>query len=213
MALSKVDFNNINVTPAASKALKWNASANGFETGDLSGSMVLLSTQTASSSSTISFTSGIDSTYDEYVFKFYDIHPATDGQFFQVNFRDGGSSYDATKTTTYFRAIHNEAGNDAELGYRTGQDLAQSTNPQYITWRVGNDNDQSCSGTLTIFNPSNTTFVKHFISTSNTYSDDNYTYNIFVAGYNNVSSAIDGVQFSFASGNIDSGAIKMYGIL
>ena len=182
-----------------------------------SGAMTLIKTLTASSSGTLSFVDGsdgvtLDATYPIYVFKFYDIHPATDGQFFQVNFRDGGSSYDATKTTTYFRAIHNEAGNDAELGYRTGQDLAQSTNPQYITWRVGNDNDQSCSGTLTIFNPSNTTFVKHFISTSNTYSDDNYTYNIFVAGYNNVSSAIDGVQFSFASGNIDSGKIKLYGI-
>ena len=176
------------------------------------GSMTLLQTQTASSSSTIDFTSGIDSTYDEYVFKFYDIHPATDSAYLQVNFRDGGTNFDATKTTTYFRAIHNEAGNDSELAYRTAQDLAQSTNPQYITWQIGNDNDQSASGTLQLFNPSSTTFVKHFISTSNTYTADNYTYNIFVAGYNNVTAAIDGVQFSMSSGNIDSGVIKLYGI-
>ena len=176
------------------------------------GSMTLLQTQTASSSSTIDFTSGIDSTYDEYVFKFYDIHPATDSAYLQVNFRDGGTNFDATKTTTYFRAIHNEAGNDSELDYRTAQDLAQSTNPQYITWQIGNDNDQSASGTLQLFNPSSTTFVKHFISTSNTYTADNYTYNIFVAGYNNVTAAIDGVQFSMSSGNIDSGVIKLYGI-
>jgi len=176
------------------------------------GSMTLLQTQTASSSSTIDFTSGIDSTYDEYVFKFYDIHPATDSAYLKVNFRDGGTNFDATKTTTYFRAIHNEAGNDSELAYRTAQDLAQSTNPQYITWQIGNDNDQSASGTLQLFNPSSTTFVKHFISTSNTYTADNYTYNIFVAGYNNVTAAIDGVQFSMSSGNIDSGVIKLYGI-
>jgi len=176
------------------------------------GSMTLLQTQTASSSSTIDFTSGIDSTYDEYVFKFYDIHPATDSAYLQVNFRDGGTNFDATKTTTYFRAIHNEAGNDSELAYRTAQDLAQSTNPQYITWQIGNDNDQSASGTLQLFNPSSTTFVKHFISTSNTYTADNYTYNIFVSGYNNVTAAIDGVQFSMSSGNIDSGVIKLYGI-
>ena len=176
------------------------------------GNLTLLTTATASSSATLDFTSSINSTYNSYMFKFFDIHPATDGEFFQVNFRDGSSAYDATKTTTYFRAIHNEAGNDAELGYRTAQDLAQSTNPQYITWRVGTDNDQSCSGTLTIFNPSDTTFVKHFISTSNAYSDDNYSYNIFVAGYCNVTAAIDGVQFSFSSGNIDAGVIKMYGV-
>ena len=101
MALSKVDFNNINVTPAASKKLKWNSSANGFETGDVGGSMVLLSTQTASSSSTISFTSNIDSTYDKYVFKFYDIHPQTDSVTFYFNMSiDGGSNYNVTKTTT-----------------------------------------------------------------------------------------------------------------
>ena len=216
MALTKFNYNSFDLTTAASKGLAFNSSANGFETSS-AGSMTLIKTLTASSDSTLSFVHGssdvvLDSTYPVYMFKFYDIHPATDGQFFQVNFRDGGSSYDATKTTTYFRAIHNEAGNDAELGYRTAQDLGQSTNPQYITWRVGNDNDQSCSGTLTIFNPSDTTFVKHFISTSNTYSDDNYSYNIFVAGYNNVSSAIDGVQFSMSSGNIDSGVIKLYGI-
>jgi hypothetical protein len=176
------------------------------------GNLVLISEQTASASASISFTTGIDSTYPIYKFEFIDIHPATDSVFLQVNFRDGGTNYDATKTTTYFRAIHNEADNDSELAYRTAQDLAQSTNPQYITWRIGNDNDQSASGTLELFNPSSTTFVKHFISTSNTYSNDNYSYNIFVAGYNNVTSAIDGVQFSMSSGNIDSGTIKLYGI-
>ena len=97
MALSKVDFNNINVTPAASKALKWNSSANGFETGDLGGNMVLLSTTTASSSATVDFTSDIDSTYKEYIFKFIDIHPATNGAELQFQTDTGtNTSYNQT---------------------------------------------------------------------------------------------------------------------
>ncbi len=95
-------------------------------------SLILLATETASSSATIDFTSGIDDTYDEYVFKFYDIHPATNNVSFQVNFRDGGSSYDATKTTTYFRAYHNEGGTSTALEYRTGDDVAQGTGVQKL---------------------------------------------------------------------------------
>ena len=178
------------------------------------GSLVLISTQTASSSSTIDFTSGIDSTYKEYIFKFIDIHPATDNADFTVNFRDGGSSYDATKTTTAFQAQHNEAGNDSTLSYDTGDDLAQSTSAQKLTagGGIGNDNDQSLSGTLHLFDPSSTTFVKHFISTTNCYNNTDYSINTFVAGYCNVTAAIDGVQFAMSSGNIDAGVIKLYGV-
>ena len=176
------------------------------------GSMTLLQTQTASSSSSLEFTSNIDSTYDSYVFKFYDIHPSNDGARFQVNFRDGGSAYDATKTTTFFRAYNFEDASDAVLGYLTSRDLAQSTDAQKIAMNIGNDNDQSASGHLHLFNPSSTTFVKHFISVSNCYGELNYSQQVFVAGYCNTTSAIDGVQFSLDSGNIDSGVIKLYGI-
>ncbi len=176
------------------------------------GSMNLISTQTASSSSTISFTSGIDSTYDEYVFKFYDIHPASDNVTFQVGFRDGSTAYDATKTTTFFRAYHYEDDSGAALEYVTGQDLAQSTNFQSLTEGTGGDNDQSCSGTLHLFNPSSTTFVKHFIATVNNAHAVNLSENVYVAGYCNVTAAIDAVQFKFNSGNIDSGVIKLYGV-
>jgi hypothetical protein len=213
MALSKVDFNNINVTPAASKALKWNSSANGFETGDLSGNMVLISTQTASSSANITFDSGIDSTYKEYIFKYTDIHPATDSASFQINFRDGSTAYDATKTTSNFRAYNNEADSDTSLGYFTNEDLAQSTAAQIIGRSLGNDNDQCGVGTVHLFDPSNTTFVKHFLINSNTLEGGDYFNQYFIAGYCNTTSAIDGVQFSFSSGNIDAGTIKMYGIL
>ena len=176
------------------------------------GSLVLISTQTASSSSTIDFTSGIDSTYKEYIFKFINIHPASDGTHLQVGFRDGGSSFDATMTTSFFRAGHAEDDGETYLAYRTDSDLAQSTSAQRIGIFVGNDNDQCCSGELKLFDPSNTTFVKHFIArTSNTYYVD-YHQDEYIAGYCNVTAAIDGVQFSMSSGNIDSGVIKLYGV-
>ena len=184
-----------------------------LDAGVPTGSLILLSTQTASASASIEFTSGIDSTYDSYMFKFYNIHPATDAQFFQVNFRDGSTAYDATKTSTYFEAVHDEADSEAALNYKTAYDLAQSTSAQYITRQIGNGNDECASGTLTLYNPSSTTFVKHFIGTSNTYQNDNKSYEIFTAGYCNVTAAIDGVQFSISSGNIDDGIIKMYGVV
>jgi len=177
--------------------------------------MTLISTQTASSSSTISFTSGIDSTYDEYVFKLYDIHPASDNVSFQFNLSiDGGSNYNVVKTSTVFQNYHNEADNSAGQFYHTSNDLAQSTSPQILIGNggVGADNDQSYAGTLTLFAPSSTTFVKHYMAVSNTYQYDNYSMNDFVAGYGNTTSAINSVQFSMSSGNIDSGVIKLYGI-
>ena len=181
------------------------------------GSMVHIKTLTASSSATLSFVDGadsvvLDSTYPIYKFEFINMHPANNNANFQVNFRDGGTNYDATKTTTNFRAYHNEAGNDNSLGYFAAGDLAQSTSAQIIGSTIGNDNDKCGTGTLTLYNPSSTTFVKHFIVNSNTLEGSDYLVNYFIAGYCNVTAAIDGVQFSFDSGNIDSGKIKLYGI-
>ena len=177
------------------------------------GAMTLLETQTASSSSTISFTSNIDSTYDEYVFKFFNVHPSSDSNEFQVNFSiDGGSNYNVTKTSTCFEAYHKEDGTNGTLTYAGSDDLAQSTGFQPITRSIGNDNDQGASGTLTLYAPSNTTFVKHFIATTNAYIYSDYPFNEFVAGYCNTTSAVNAVQFKMASNNIDSGVIKLYGI-
>jgi hypothetical protein len=214
MALSKVDFNSINVTPAASKAIKFNSSNNGLETGDVGGSLVLISEQTASSSGTIQFTSGIDSTYKEYIIKYINVHPATDNQDFTVNFRDGSTAYDATKTTTFFTCHHGEDDSPATLQYSTGNDLAQSTGVQNLAYAVTNDNDGSVSGTLNLFDPSSTTFVKHFMANSHAMVDDGgiQNTNFFVAGYCNTTTAIDGVQFKFDSGNIDAGTFKLYGV-
>ena len=177
------------------------------------GAMTLLSTQTASSSSTISFTSGIDSTYKEYIFKFYDIHPATNDTELQVGFRDGSTAYDATKTTSYFNALHYEDGTGGALSYVAGHDQAQATGfLKIITTGLGNDNDQSCAGELHLFDPASTTFVKHFYSRGTAAHQEDLTQDVFVAGYCNVTAAIDGVQFKMSSGNIDAGVIKMYGV-
>ena len=177
------------------------------------GALTLLSTQTASSSASISFTSGLDSTYNSYIFKFINMHPATDNTQFTFNLSiDGGSTYAVTKTTTYFDAYHDEADTGTDLRYLATSDLAQSTAYQGLGISVGNLNDETISGEIQIFNPSSTTFVKHFISRSNTYYSADYSVDTYVAGYANTTSAINAIQFKFASGNIDAGTIKMYGI-
>ena len=133
--------------------------------------LVLLSTQTASASANISFTTGLDSTYNSYVFKFINIHPATDDTSFGFNFStDAGSNYNVAKTTTSFRARHTEDDTDTLLEYRTADDLAQGTGNKKLCGGIGNGNDESLSGTLTVYNPSSLTFVKHFISNCNEYS-------------------------------------------
>jgi len=183
------------------------------------GKMTLIKTLTASSSSTLSFVDGtsdvvLDDTYDEYVFKFINIHPENDTVNLQINAStDGGSNYNATKTTTFFLAYHTENDSGTALAYYTGRDLAQSTSAQQIV-TIGNANDDSASGTLTIYNPSSTTFVKHFMSRQQAPTGE-ATQNCkdtYVAGYFNTTSAVDAVQFSMSSGNIDSGVIKLYGI-
>ena len=185
--------------------------------GLANGAMTLIKSQTASSSSTVDFVDGtsdvvLDSTYPIYVFKFINVHPANDQVDFQVNFRDGGSSYDATKTTTMFKAYADEGDSDTSLGYDTNRDLAQATGVQPLVFSVGNGNDESASGELWLYNPSSTTYVKHFMARTNFLYFQNYSIDTFVAGYCNVTAAIDGVQFSMSSGNIDAGTFKLYGI-
>jgi hypothetical protein len=164
------------------------------------GKMTLISSQTASGSASISFTSGIDSTYPIYKFEFINIHPATDGADFQFNMStDSGSNYNVTKTTTAFNAQHSEAGTDPGIGYQTADDLAQATGFQTLLEGIGNGADESGVGSLHLFNPSSTTFVKHFMSDCNNWhsNDSNATVNWRTAGYCNTTTAIDGVQFKW----------------
>ncbi len=215
MALNKLKFNSINVTPAANQALKFNSSADGFETGSAGGAMKFIKKLTASSSSTLSFVDGasdvvLDNTYKEYLFILNNIHPA-DVSEVQFNLSaDSGSNYNVTKTTTFFRPTHRENGADGGIAYRTPSDLAQGTGFQSLTQALGDtavDNDASASGYLHLFNPSSTTFVKHFIAEVQHMHNNDYSMDTFVAGYGNTTSAIDAVQFKASSGNIDAGDI------
>ena len=182
----------------------------GVSTG---GDVVLLSSQTASDSASLDFTSGIDSTYGEYIFKFYNINPATDlAEFtFQVN-ASGQTGYNETMTTTFFYVYHYEDDSVAGMGYITAFDQAQGTAYQQLNSNQGNGSDESLAGELHLFNPSSTTYVKHFYSRTNSYhGDDNLPLLSNIAGYINTTTAIDDIQFKMDSGNFD-GTIKMWGV-
>ena len=177
------------------------------------GSLTHIATQTASSSASLNFTSGIDSTYKEYIFYLVDIHPATDDANFLFNMSiDSGSNYNVTKTSSFFRLYHQEDDSQSGVSYYTGGDLAQSTGTQLLSYGCGNDNDQCTTGFFHLFNPSSTTFVKHFIGRTNTYESTNNSWGGFLAGYGNTTSAINALQFSMSSGNIDSGQILLFGL-
>ena len=180
------------------------------------GAMTLIKTLTASSDSALSFVNGssdvvLDSTYKTYIFKFYNIHPATNDVDFEVGFRDGSTAYDATKTDTYFVAYHSE-GDATGLTYDGGEDVAQGTGFTPLNHSTGTDNDQGVSGEMWLFSPSSTTYVKHYMSRVNNYHAADYSFDVYKSGYCNVAAAIDAVQFKMGSGNIDAGTIKLYGI-
>jgi len=202
MALVKYNNNSISAITDIAASIK--------------GAMTLIKTVTASSDSTISFVDGtsdvvLDSTYPIYIFKYISVHPSGDGAALQVGFRDGSTAYDASKTSTFFQAQHSEA-DATQFTYEDGFDLANGTGFQYINRNTGNDNDQATSGELWLFSPSNTTFVKHFFGRSNTIMNTDKQEDAYVAGYCNVTAAIDAVQFKFESGTIDAGTFKLYGI-
>ena len=182
------------------------------------GKLTLIKEQTASSSSSISFVDGsssvvLDSTYPIYKFVYINCHPANDGGELEFNGSiDSGSNYNVTKTTTMFYADHREDDSNTDFSYETGSDLAQSTTEQLLNFSHGNGSDESSSGELFLFNPSSTTFVKHFLARGNVYHYNNRSQDNFVAGYFNTTSAINGIKFQQSSGNIDSGTIKLYGI-
>tara|TARA_R100001440_G_scaffold74837_1_gene100753 strand:+ start:469 stop:1095 length:627 start_codon:yes stop_codon:yes gene_type:complete len=173
-----------------------------------------LATLTASSSSSLSFTSSIDNTYNIYKFKFINIHPSNNATRLQYNLSvDGGSNYNVAKTTTSFKAYHNEGDSGTGLIYETGTDLAQGTGTQFIGDDISNANDANMCGEMFLFDPSSTTFVKHILIQTATLANGDYAvYNSTGTGYGNTTSAVDAVQFTMSSGTIDSGTIEMYGI-
>ena len=217
MALTKYNYNSFNVTPVASKALAFNSGANGLTTAT-EGAMVLIKTLTASSSANLSFVNGtsdvvISSTYPIYLFKFINIHNQTSAKYlsFQVS-TNTGSSYGVAINSTHFRAYHYENGTSATVEYSGGDDLANGTGIQHIGQDIGVNNDDSTSGELWLYNPSSTTFVKHFMARTSNCVSTPTAQDAYTAGYINSTSAVDAVQFSISSGNMDSGTIKLYGI-
>ena len=179
----------------------------GVSTADV----VLLHDTDYSNAASAAITSGIDSTYGEYIFRFYAMNPASDNVHFQFNgSTDSGSNYNATKTTTVWHAYNGESAS-YNFGYDGGYDLAQSTSDQLLLPGIGNGADECGAGELHLFNPSSTTYAKHFYATTNSHFHSNYSHQSFIGGYFNTTSAIDAVQFKMASGNFD-GTIKMYGI-
>ena len=217
MALNKLKYNSLNVTPVANKAISFDSDPDALEATLSGGAMTFIKKLTASSSATLSFVDGssdvvLDNTYKEYIFILNNMHPATDGT--ALTFQgstDTGSSYGVNVTSSWFFARHTEDDGTTSLSYNTGKDLAQSTSFQQFMFS-GNANDEPCSGIIHLFNPSSTTFVKHFIARGSATNDSDDANDIFLAGYFNTTSAIDAIQFKNYSGNIDSGTITLYGI-
>ena len=183
------------------------------------GSKVHIKTLTASASATLSFVHGtdgvvLDSTYPIYKFEFNNIHTSYNESFFEMNMStDGGSNYNVAKTTTYFKSYHGENGAGGAVGYDTAQDLAQGTGWKRLFGELGGENDESSSGEMWLFNPSSTTFVKHFMCNANVAQSDSYSFNCITAGYGNTTLPINAVIFQIGyGGNIQTGEIKLYGI-
>lgn len=189
------------------------ASITELENTATGGAMTLISEQTASASASIEFTTGLDSTYPIYKFEFINIHPATDNHYFQMNgSTNGGSSYGVTKTTTFFRSAHQESGVTVQLAYQPGQDQAQSSSDKILYNGLGANAEESLSGEMYLFNPSSTTFVKHFITRVQGVEASPGSFEYYAGGYFNTTSAINGIIFRMGSGNLDDGIIKLYGI-
>ena len=214
------DSVNVNTVKDAGGNTLWvsDGSGNLSSVSGFGDALVLLDSDTASDDASISFTSGIDSTYKEYIFKFINIHPVTDA----VNFTfqcsiDGGSNYNVETTTTTFRAYQFENNAVQNINYVTGTDQAQGTAYQVIGPAIGNPAKSSGSGELHLFNPASTTYIKNFYQIGNVYRLDSgvaypETNEWFTAGYFNDTNHINAISFKMSSGNIDAGTIKMYGV-
>jgi len=213
-AIARSIANNITTSGVFTSSAITNSSVTGITVlANAADGITFISSQTANNSASISFTSGLTSTYKAYKFVFVNIKPATDNVSFDFNMStDSGSNYNVTKTTTYFWTYHDEADTLTAFQYETDKDLAQSTGYQNLMVSQGNGTDESISGSLNLFNPASTTYVKHFISSFNGYSFHNFTVNSYVAGYGNTTSAVNAIRFQMSSGNISAGTIYLYGI-
>ena len=181
--------------------------------------LTFIKSLTASGAASLDFVDGtsdvvLDNTYNEYVFHMVNIHAATDESAFGFQFNaSGASGFNETITSTHGKAEHSEGGGGGGIAYTSGSDQAQGTAYQNLTYSQQIDTDEAFSGTLTLYDPSSTTYVKHFIATGNyVHHSGHYSQRIFATGYVNTTNAIDEISFKMASGNIDEGTIYMYGV-
>ena len=212
-AIARSAANNITTSGVFTSSAITNSSVTGITVlANASDGITFISSQTASNSASLSFTSGLTSTYKAYKFVFVNIHPRNDVVNFTFNLStDSGSNYNVTKTTTFFTAYHNEADTIISLEYDAASDLAQSTAFQRMTVNTGSGADESIGGSLQLFNPSSTTYVKHFISRVSSYNGNDYINDYLIAGYGNTTSAVNAIRFQMSAGNFD-GTIYLYGI-
>jgi hypothetical protein len=213
-AITRSIANNITTSGVFTSSAITNNSVTGITVlANAEDGITFISSQTASNSASISFTSGLTSTYKAYKFVFVNVRASGVSTHFQFNLStDSGSNYNVTKTSTFFYSYNDEANTSAGLTYSTGNDLAQSTGYQILVSNLGNGADESSSGELLLFNPSSTTYVKHFISKNNYYYEDDSSINTYLAGYGNTTSAVNAIRFQMSSGNIADGKIYLYGI-
>jgi hypothetical protein len=209
-AIARNIANNITTSGVFTSSAITNSSVTGITVlANASDGITFISSQTASNSASISFTSGLTSTYKAYRFVFSSIKPASSSNL-SFNFStDSGSNYNVTKTTAQFRTLHNESDTTTALSFFNG--LAQSTAYQQFG-NAGSASDKTISGSLLLFNPSSTTYVKHYIATLNDLTDDDFSEGIYSAGYGNTTSAINAIQFKMTTGNMTAGTIYLYGI-
>ena len=190
------------------------AKLNALEFTGVTDAHVLISTHTASGSSSLDIESGIDSTYAVYEFHFLSLHPATNAYY--PSFRasvNGGSSYGVATTSNYVRNYHGESGGGATPAYVTSYDAAEeASDPIYLAEDVGHDDaDKTMSGKLTLYDPSSA-YVKHFIAETNACNGSDQQSHQLIGGYINTTSAVNAMRFQFSHGNMDSGVVKMYGL-
>ena len=217
-AIARSAANNITTSGVFTSNAITNSSVTGITVlANASDGITLISSQTASASASISFTTGINSTYKAYKFVYTNCHPSIEDNSNGIEFHfnmstDGGSNYNVTKASTYVLSSHNEADTFTNLNYDGTFHLVQSTAFQILADRTSADNDHAVSGSMILFNPSSTTKVKHFIADTQSVYYDDMSVNAKVSGYGNTTSAVNAIQFKFSAGNIDAGTISMYGI-
>ena len=186
--------------------------AGALDSGVATGTLILISTATPSDVATLDITSGIDSTYQNYIISVLNVHPATDDVSFQFQADTGtNTNFNTSVTSTHWRSTNGEDGSSPGTSYLTGGDQA-GTGFHTLAGSIGNDNDQGVSGTIQIFDPSDTTYVKHFLFNMQSIAHSNRTNFTNGNGYFNTTTAITRFRFKFSSGNIGSGTVKLYGI-